>query len=79
MNTYNNNLDNDRRDDLFDGTELRARGNWTELKGKARQQYAHLTDDDFEYAEGKQEEWLGSLSAKIGRSIDDVKAWFRSL
>ena len=77
MNTF----DRDSRydSDDFDGTELRARGNWTELKGKMRQQYGNLTDDDMEYAEGKQEEWYGKLSNKLGRTIDDVKDWIRSL
>ncbi len=73
------NLNNNRTDDIFDGDELRVRGNWTELKGKARQTYGNLTDDDFEYAEGQQEEWFGKLSAKIGKSVEEVKAWFRSL
>ncbi|CAA9258326.1 MAG: hypothetical protein AVDCRST_MAG95-2197 [uncultured Adhaeribacter sp.] len=75
-----NNLNDNRNDDLFDDTtELRARGNWSELKGKARQQYGDLTDDDFEYAEGTQEEWYGKIASKIGRTADDVKSWFRSL
>jgi uncharacterized protein YjbJ (UPF0337 family) len=65
--------------DGLDTTELRTRGNWTELKGKMRQQYADLTDDDLEYAEGKQEEWYGNLSKKLGRTIDDVKDWLRGL
>jgi uncharacterized protein YjbJ (UPF0337 family) len=82
MNTYddNNTFGNRAYDrDGLDTTELRARGNWTELKGKMRQQYADLTDDDFEYAEGKQEEWFGKLSKKLGRTIDDVRDWIRGL
>jgi uncharacterized protein YjbJ (UPF0337 family) len=75
-----NNLNDNRNDDLFDDTtELRARGNWHEVKGKVRQQYADLTDDDLEYAEGTQEEWFGKLSNKLGRTVDDIKDWFRSL
>ena len=80
-NSDNNSLFGNRaydRDGL-DTTELRARGNWTELKGKMRQQYGDLTDDDMEYAEGKQEEWYGKLSNKLGRTIDDVKDWIRGL
>lgn len=76
MNTYDRDFD---RNNDFDTTEMRARGNWSELKGKMRQQYADLTDDDLEYAEGKQEEWYGKLSKKLGRSIDEVRGWLRSL
>lgn len=72
----NNNLNND-----FDNeaAELRARSNWTELKGKMRQGYGDLTDDDLEYAEGKQEEWFGKIGDKIGKTAQDVKAWIRGL
>lgn len=61
------------------GAELRARGNWNETKGKIRQAYGDLTDDDLEYAEGKQEEWYGKLSKKLGRTVDDVKQWINNL
>jgi uncharacterized protein YjbJ (UPF0337 family) len=60
-------------------TEFRARSNWTAAKGKIRQQYANLTDDDLEYAEGKQEEWLGRLGERIGKTAQDVKRWISNL
>lgn len=62
-----------------DTAELRARGNWNEIKGKMKQAYGDLTDDDLTYQEGKEEEWYGKLSKKVGRSVDDVKDWLRSL
>jgi uncharacterized protein YjbJ (UPF0337 family) len=63
----------------YDTAELRARGNWHELKGKIRKQYGNLTDDDLEYQEGQEEEWYGRLSKKVGRTVDDVKGWIRGL
>jgi uncharacterized protein YjbJ (UPF0337 family) len=65
-----------RRYNFDDGTELRARGDWHIVKGKIKQTYGNLTDDDLEYAEGKQEEWFGKLSRKLGNTVDDVKDWF---
>ncbi|RDC62484.1 CsbD family protein [Adhaeribacter pallidiroseus] len=62
-----------------DAAELRARSNWTETKGKIRQEYGHLTDDDLEYSEGKQEEWFGKIGDKIGKAAQDVKSWIHSL
>jgi uncharacterized protein YjbJ (UPF0337 family) len=59
--------------------DLQARGNWNEIKGKIRQKYGQLTDDDLQYAEGKQEEWYGRLAKKLGQSIDDVKDWVARL
>ncbi len=62
-----------------DVTELRARSNWTETKGKIRQEYGDLTDDDLEYAEGTQEEWFGKIGDKIGKAAHDVKDWLARL
>lgn len=70
--------DRERESDV-NTTEMRLRGNWHEVKGKMRQAYGNLTDDDLEYAEGKEEEWYGKLSKKLGRTIDDVRDWVRGL
>lgn len=69
MDLNNNNFD--------DQTELRARSNWNEIKGQAKQKWGQLTDDDLTYEEGRQDEWFGQLQAKTGDAIDDIKAWFR--
>lgn len=60
-------------------SELRGQSNWTELKGKIRQAYGNLTDDDMEYQQGKQEEWLGKIGNKIGKTAQDVKSWIDGL
>ncbi|GEC73178.1 Uncharacterized conserved protein YjbJ, UPF0337 family [Flavobacterium flevense] len=52
-------------------TEIK--GNWNELKGKLKQKYADLTDDDLLYAEGKEDEMLGKLEQKLGKSKDEVR------
>ncbi|KVV14077.1 CsbD family protein [Flavobacterium sp. TMP13] len=49
------------------------KGNWNELKGKLKQQYADLTDDDLLYAEGKEDELYGRLQQKLGKSKDEVQ------
>lgn len=48
------------------------KGNWNEMKGKLKQKYANLTDDDLMYEEGKEDELLGRLQKKLGKSKDDV-------
>ena len=50
-------------------TELK--GNWGEQKGKLKQKFAQLTDDDLLFAEGKKDEMLGRLQVKLGKSKDD--------
>ena len=48
-------------------------GNWNEIKGKMKQKYADLTDDDLLYVEGKEDELFGRLQQKIGKTKDEVK------
>ena len=48
------------------------KGNWAELKGKLKQQYATLTDDDLLFVEGKKDELIGRLQAKLGKSKDEI-------
>lgn len=48
------------------------KGNWNELKGKLKQQYADLTDDDLLYEEGKADELYGRLQKKLGKTKDEV-------
>ena len=51
-------------------TELK--GNWDEQKGKLKQKFATLTDDDLLFAEGKKDEMLGKLQIKLGKSKDEL-------
>lgn len=53
--------------------DLRIKGNWNVIKGKLKQQYADLTDDDLTYAEGKEDELLGRLQQKTGKTKDELK------
>lgn len=57
---------------------LILKGTWNEVKGKLKQTYGNLTDDDLKYEEGKEDELLGRLQKKTGKSKDDLKKWFNS-
>ena len=54
-------------------TKLQFKGGWNEVKGKLRQKYAQLTDDDLSFAEGKDEELLGRLQQKLGKTKEDLR------
>ena len=54
-------------------TKLQMKGTWHEIKGKLKQKYADLTDDDLTFAEGKDEELLGRLQQKLGRTKEDLR------
>ena len=53
--------------------KLRFKGSWNEVKGKLKQKYADLTDDDLTYVEGKDDELLGRLQKRLGRSRDQIR------
>lgn len=54
-------------------TKLRIKGNWDTLKGKLKQKYATLTDDDLLFVEGKENELLGRLEKKLGQTKEDIR------
>jgi len=63
----------------MDSWKLKMNGNWNDIKGKAKQQYADLTDDDLLYEEGKDDELVGRVQKKIGKTKDEVIKWIQSL
>ena len=56
--------------------KLQIRGSWNEVKGKLKQKYGQLTDDDLDlaFAEGKEDELLGRLQKRLGRTKDELRA-----
>ncbi len=48
------------------------KGNWNETKGKLKQKFAKLTDDDLLLEEGKEDEMLGRLQVKLGKSKEEI-------
>jgi uncharacterized protein YjbJ (UPF0337 family) len=51
-------------------TELK--GNWNEQKGKLKQKFAMLTDNDLLFAEGKKDEMMGKLQIKLGKTKEEL-------
>jgi uncharacterized protein YjbJ (UPF0337 family) len=49
------------------------KGNWTEIKGKLKQKFAILTDDDLLFANGKQEELMGRLQIRLGKTKVEIQ------
>ena len=54
-------------------TKLEFKGNWNETKGKLKQKYGQLTDDDLAFSEGKDDELLGRLEQKLGKAKDAIR------
>ena len=51
-------------------TEIK--GNWEEQKGKLKQKFATLTDNDLLFAKGKKEEMMGRLQVKLGKTKEEL-------
>jgi uncharacterized protein YjbJ (UPF0337 family) len=51
-------------------TELK--GNWNEVKGKLKQKFSMLTDNDLLLVEGKQDEMLGRLQVRLGKTKEEI-------
>jgi uncharacterized protein YjbJ (UPF0337 family) len=49
------------------------KGNWNETKGKLKQKFAILTDDDLLFAKGKKDELLGRIEIKLGKTKEEIR------
>jgi uncharacterized protein YjbJ (UPF0337 family) len=59
--------------------KLAFKGKWNEWKGKIRQASAKLTDDDLRYEEGKDDEVVGRIRQKLGKTREETIKWLKSL
>lgn len=53
--------------------KLQIKGTWNELKGKLKQKYGELTDDDLTFAEGKEDELYGRLQKRLGKTKEEIR------
>ncbi len=53
--------------------KLSIKGNWNEIAGKLKQKYANLNDDDLLFKQGKEEELLGRLQQKLGKTKEQLR------
>ena len=54
-------------------------GNWNQIKGELKQEYGQLTDNDLAYEEGKEDELLGRLQQKLGKTNQEIKSFIDSI
>lgn len=60
-------------------TEDKIKGKWNVIKGKIKEEYGDLTDDDLAYKEGQEDQLLGALQQKLGKSKQEVKDFIDSI
>jgi uncharacterized protein YjbJ (UPF0337 family) len=52
---------------------MQLKGNWNVMKGKLKQKFADLTDNDLRYEEGKEDELLGRLQQRTGKTREEIE------
>lgn len=60
-------------------TTTAVKGTWNEQKGKLKQQFAILTDNDLMFEEGKKDEMLGKLQITLGKTKEELRALIAGL
>jgi len=56
---------------------LQDEGTWDRIKGKIRETWGDLTDDDMEQARGNFEQFTGRVKEKTGESAEEIQRKFR--
>ena len=58
-----------------------VQGNWKQFKGKIKEQWGKLTDDDFDVIAGRRDQLAGKIQERYGVAKDEaerqVAAWER--
>jgi uncharacterized protein YjbJ (UPF0337 family) len=52
---------------------LQIKGNWNIVKGKLKQKFAQLTDDDLQFVEGKKNELIGRIQKRTGQTQQNIQ------
>ena len=60
-------------------TTDKIKGNWHQIKGKLKERYGKLTDDDLTYQEGKEEQLLGKIQERTGKTKEEIKSFIDKL
>jgi uncharacterized protein YjbJ (UPF0337 family) len=73
QNSLSRRLYKKRKEILMNDTSLQIKGDWNVIKGKLKKAYGDLTDDDLAYAKGQEDELLGRLQKKLGKTAAEVR------
>jgi uncharacterized protein YjbJ (UPF0337 family) len=55
------------------------KGDWNVAKGKLKQKYGQLTDNDLTYEKGREDELIGRIQKRVGQNRDEVERYVRQV
>jgi uncharacterized protein YjbJ (UPF0337 family) len=73
---FSSHVHRSRRFDMAVNSDT-IQGNWQQLKGKVKEQWGKLTDDDLTYLEGKQDQLAGKIQERYGVARDEAEKQVR--
>jgi uncharacterized protein YjbJ (UPF0337 family) len=59
--------------------KLEITGNWNVIKGKLKERFAILTDNDLLYFKGKEDELIGRIQRKLGKTKEEITGIIKTL
>jgi uncharacterized protein YjbJ (UPF0337 family) len=62
-----------------DDTRMRFEGRWQEMRGRVKEAWGDLTDDELDQTEGKWDQIVGTVKRKTGEWIDVIEARLRTM
>jgi uncharacterized protein YjbJ (UPF0337 family) len=62
---------------MSSATQQKWQGRWDQLKGRAKQFWGDLTDDDFTKADGKYDELVGIINERTGVTREEIEERLR--
>jgi len=60
-------------------TDLRTEGKWDQMRGRVKEAWGALTDDDLDRSEGKWDRLVGTIKEKTGESVDKIEEKLNTL
>lgn len=64
---------------MEDDTRLRFEGKWDQMRGRVKETWGDLTDDELDQTEGKWEQVVGKIKEKTGESMDAIQEKLRRM
>lgn len=64
---------------LAESTKMKWEGRWDQLRGRAKQAWGQLTDDDLDVAEGNYDEFVGRIKERTGETQEEIESRIESL
>jgi uncharacterized protein YjbJ (UPF0337 family) len=59
--------------------KLKLNGTWNEVKGRIKKAYGDLSDDDLVYEDGQDDQLVGRLQTKLGKTKDEIIKWIENI